>query len=473
MYDEAHEEEIHEPPEPVDLAFESLTYRLASGRAVLRNVSGHFGHGQMSAILGPSGAGKTTLLLLLAGKIRQTSGVVRVNGRAAHMRRFRSLLGYVPEEDIMIPELTVEETLRFAVRLKLPTALSATERAAEVEHVMRLLGLLHVRHTRIGDVTRRGVSFGERRRVNIAIELVGRPSVLFVDDATAGLDSTTALQVMTTLRRLAESGVNLVTVIHQPSELLFAMFDRVLLMSGAGGPAYQGVASLALRHFEATFGLRCGRFTNPADYLLELVSEPPSASAAVLGGGRRGGAEAAEGEGEGEAAEGGSDEESDEEAGEADTLLAAGRWRGHADDNQEVASFLRRRRRGAALGGGAAGGGAAGSVALGVSSGHEDDAALLQRAALFEPVKLVSAWDAQPTDAATGAPARPTPPHLPAARPGPSGVRLLLLFVGRSWVQLWRGRWTLLCMLLAAAGAAGVTGLTHSRHEFIGPLPFG
>merc|ERR1712091_744073 len=99
---------------------------------------------------------------------------------------------------------------------------------------------------------------------------------------------------MTTLRRLAGSGVNLVTVIHQPSELLFAMFDRVLLMSGAGGPAYQGVASLALRHFEATFGLRCGRFTNPADYLLELVSEPPSASAAaVLDGGRRGGAEAA------------------------------------------------------------------------------------------------------------------------------------------------------------------------------------
>ena len=220
MYDEAHEEEIQTPPEPVDLAFESLTYRLPSGRAVLRNVSGHFGHGQMSAILGPSGAGKTTLLLLLAGKIRQTSGVVRVNGRAAHMRRFRSLLGYVPEEDIMLPELTVEETLRFAVRLKLPTALSATERAAEVEHVMRLLGLLHVRHTRIGDVARRGVSFGERRRVNIAIELVGRPSVLFVDDATAGLDSTTALQVMTTLRRLAGSGVNLVTVIHQPEHQL-------------------------------------------------------------------------------------------------------------------------------------------------------------------------------------------------------------------------------------------------------------
>ena len=323
MYDEAHEEEIQTPPEPVDLAFESLTYRLPSGRAVLRNVSGHFGHGQMSAILGPSGAGKTTLLLLLAGKIRQTSGVVRVNGRAAHMRRFRSLLGYVPEEDIMLPELTVEETLRFAVRLKLPTALSATERAAEVEHIMRLLGLLHVRHTRIGDVARRGVSFGERRRVNIAIELVGRPSVLFVDDATAGLDSTTALQVMTTLRRLAGSGVNLVTVIHQPSELLFAMFDRVLLMSGAGGPAYQGVASLALRHFEATFGLRCGRFTNPADYLLELVSEPPSASAAaVLDGGRRGGAEAAEGEGE--AAEGGSDEESGEEAGGGRAL--PGRW---------------------------------------------------------------------------------------------------------------------------------------------------
>ena len=439
MYDEAHEEEIQTPPEPVDLAFESLTYRLPSGRAVLRNVSGHFGHGQMSAILGPSGAGKTTLLLLLAGKIRQTSGVVRVNGRAAHMRRFRSLLGYVPEEDIMLPELTVEETLRFAVRLKLPTALSATERAAEVEHVMRLLGLLHVRHTRIGDVARRGVSFGERRRVNIAIELVGRPSVLFVDDATAGLDSTTALQVMTTLRRLAGSGVNLVTVIHQPSELLFAMFDRVLLMSGAGGPAYQGVASLALRHFEATFGLRCGRFTNPADYLLELVSEPPSASAAaVLDGGRRGGAEAAEGEGEG--AEGGSDEEAGEEAGEADALLPAGRWRDHADDNQEVASFLRRRRRGGALGGGAAGdgaagGGAAGGGALGVSSGHEDDAALLQRAALFEPVKLVSAWDAQPTDAATGAPARPTPPHLPAPRPAPSAARLLLLFVGRSWVQ--------------------------------------
>ena len=139
------------PPEPIELAFESLTYRLASGRAVLRNVTGRFGHGQMSGILGPSGAGKTTLLLLLAGKIRQTSGLIRVNGRAANMRRFRTLLGYVPEEDIMLRELTVEETLRFAVRLKLPPALSAAARSAEVEHVMRLLGLLHVRHTRIGD----------------------------------------------------------------------------------------------------------------------------------------------------------------------------------------------------------------------------------------------------------------------------------------------------------------------------------
>jgi len=480
-------------PEPVDLSFESLSYRLSSGRAVLRNMSGHFGHGEMTGILGPSGAGKTTLLLLLAGKIRQTSGLVRVNGRAAHMRRFRTLLGYVPEEDIMIRELTVEETLRFAARLKLPPSLSSAARAAEVERVMGLLGLLRVRDTRIGDQAQRGVSFGERRRVNIAIELVGRPSVLFVDDATAGLDSTTALQVMSTLRLLAKHGVNLVTIIHQPSEHLFSLFDKVLLMA-TGGAVFHGPSADALRHFDATFGLRCGRFTNPAEFLLEIVSDPPSArgggGAGGSGGGRGAGRGAGRG-GEGEAGAGtgtdGTGDDSDEEIGEHAGLLTGQRPGG--DENAVVASFLRRRpnlpttRRsdGDGDGDGSGGGGSVnghapnGGVVAGVGGngdGDDDDASLLQQAALFEPMKAVSAWEAlSPASAQSAAAQSSATLPLPAPRAGPSFVRLLLHFVGRSVVQLWRGRWNFAFAVAAAGGAAGWAGLSHARHEFIGPLP--
>ena len=224
-------------------------------------------------IYGPSGAGKTTLLLALAGKLRLDEGTVRFNGRAVDPRAHRALLGFVPEQDIVLPTLTVIESLRFAARLKLPPDLPAAAREAEVELTLRRLGLERVRDSLVGDGEQRGVSFGERRRLNIAIELVGAPAVLFVDDATAGLDSTTAQQVMSCLQRVAQSGVAVAAILHQPSRPLHRMLDSVLLLAAGGRVVFEGAADDAADHFGG-FGLVCPRFANPAEWMLELVTEP-------------------------------------------------------------------------------------------------------------------------------------------------------------------------------------------------------
>ena len=159
---------IPKPSFTIDVKFQDLQLTLRNGTTIMAGVTGELRGGQFTAIMGPSGAGKSTFLSLLSGKTEPTGGSLTVNGEGASLKDFRRLVGFVPQEDIMIRELTVEETLRFAARLKLPAALSPSERYAEVEHVMGLLGLRGVRHTRIGDQSRRGVSFGERRQIGRA-----------------------------------------------------------------------------------------------------------------------------------------------------------------------------------------------------------------------------------------------------------------------------------------------------------------
>jgi ABC-type lipoprotein export system ATPase subunit len=154
-------------------------------------------------IMGPSGAGKTSLLDVLAGRktVGTVTGAVRINGRAMTPREMRLLSGYVVQEDILPPMLTVRECLDFQARLRVPAGGGGP--SARVEAVLKRLKLVRQAGTLIGNEFRRGLSGGEKRRVSVAIELLSEPAILFLDEPTTGQDSTTAVMLCKALRKIA------------------------------------------------------------------------------------------------------------------------------------------------------------------------------------------------------------------------------------------------------------------------------
>ncbi|MBL8217316.1 MAG: FHA domain-containing protein [Bryobacterales bacterium] len=180
---------------------------------------------ELTAIMGPSGAGKTTLLQLLNGSILPTKGQLVMNGRdyATHRDEFRVQIGYVPQDDILHSQLTVMETLLFVGRLR--TELSGAQLLARAEEVLADLQLTHVRSSLVGSVEQKRLSGGERKRVNIAIELLSKPPLLLMDEPTSGLSSEDAEGVVRQLRKLATNGNSVILTIHQPSTEIFTCFD--------------------------------------------------------------------------------------------------------------------------------------------------------------------------------------------------------------------------------------------------------
>ncbi|TFK45642.1 hypothetical protein OE88DRAFT_1669039 [Heliocybe sulcata] len=245
-------------------------------KVVLDSVSGRVEPGQMMAILGPSGAGKTTLVEILAGKnkVGHTSSSVSFPSSKAHPQ-----IGFVPQQDVLPPTLTVFEALLFAARLRLPESVPESRKRERVEEVMEKLGIARLRDVRIGDGERRGISGGEMRRVSIGLELVAKPDVLILDEPTSGLDSVSASKVAAVLHAVAhdpESPTAVIASIHQPSSQLYQTFDQILLLSH-GRALYSGPGGFApVDHFasaHSTPGYIQGY--NVADYLLEIASDPP------------------------------------------------------------------------------------------------------------------------------------------------------------------------------------------------------
>nr|XP_010910173.3 ABC transporter G family member 14 isoform X2 [Elaeis guineensis] len=274
---------------PVTLRFEEVAYKVKLGqpmwwsschgsaaaaaeKVILNGITGMVPPGEILAMLGPSGSGKTTLLTALGGRLvtGKLSGTITYNGQpfsGAMKRR----TGFVAQDDVLYPHLTVHETLVFTALLRLPRSLSRAEKMRHAEKVMEELGLVRVAHTMIGGRLVRGVSGGERKRVSIAQELLVNPSLLLLDEPTSGLDSTTAARIVTMLRRLAaEGGRTVVTTIHQPSNRLYRMFDKVVLLS-EGSPIYYGPASDALDYF-SSIGFSSPLYVNPAELMLDLAN---------------------------------------------------------------------------------------------------------------------------------------------------------------------------------------------------------
>ncbi|CAJ1950247.1 unnamed protein product [Cylindrotheca closterium] len=212
---------------------------------------------KLTAWMGPSGSGKTSLVSVVAGLVDPSSitgGSIMVNGEEGRLPK--KLVGVVWQDDLLLSNLTVEETIYFAARLKSPAEMSEADVQLVVEETMKELGLLHIRHNLIGSPVsnQRGISGGERKRTAVASELVIRPSLLLLDEPTSGLDATTAMSLMSTLKGLASLGHAIAVVIHQPRTDIFRMLDHLLLLS-KGHVVYDGQACAARSYLESCPGI--------------------------------------------------------------------------------------------------------------------------------------------------------------------------------------------------------------------------
>jgi len=278
------EDEKNEKPKryrPITLGFKDIELEITErkgfkkiSKVILKRISGYCKPGMTLAIMGSSGAGKTSLLNVLAGR---TDGIVRgdifVNGRKLtenHRKFFKHISGYVMQDDVLLSNLTVRETLMFSALMRIPNSVPKEEKIKRVDEAIRELGLRKSVDTIIGDVNKRGISGGERKRVNIAIELITDPSLLFLDEPTSGLDSYTAVNIMETLRSVANNGRTVIFTIHQPRSNIFALFDMLMLLC-EGQLVYFGPAKYAVEYF-SQLNFVCPQYSNPADYLLDIAS---------------------------------------------------------------------------------------------------------------------------------------------------------------------------------------------------------
>ncbi|RKP37286.1 P-loop containing nucleoside triphosphate hydrolase protein, partial [Dimargaris cristalligena] len=239
-------------------------------KVILKGLTGAFQPGRVTAILGPSGSGKTSLLNILAGSVKmgRVDGQLLINGRNVTGQAIRTISGYVFQDDVILPTMTVAEAITMCAILRCPD-LNPEQRKQRVNEVIALLELEKARDTVIGSAHVKGVSGGERKRCAIAMELVTNPSVLFLDEPTSGLDAYTAATVTFILRQLARSGRTVVTVMHQPSSEIFHTFDDVMILQD-GRTVYMGEAENAVAYFTRA-GYPCPTYTNPADFFFMSV----------------------------------------------------------------------------------------------------------------------------------------------------------------------------------------------------------
>lgn len=237
-------------------------------KKLLHSVSANLQPGSLTAIIGGSGSGKTTLLDTIAERVTSSrlsyGGITTFNGRVG-VQSVRH--AYVVQQDILLPTLTVRETLRYAAELRLPPSTPADERRELVEEIIRELCLQDCADIRIGSSRARGCSGGEKRRVSIGVQLLANPSVLFLDEPTTGLDAASALQLMRTMKSLAEKGRVVITTIHQPRSEIWELSDNLIVLS-KGGPVFSGPVANALPWFEAQ-GFKSPAFINPADFIID------------------------------------------------------------------------------------------------------------------------------------------------------------------------------------------------------------
>lgn len=228
-----------------------LGFKFPNGNIGLTSINISENSGKLVGIMGASGAGKTTLLNVLSGIDSPTSGEVLINGVNLHQGKdkIKGIIGYIPQDDLLIEELTVYENLYYNAKLIFKD-LSEEIINERVLKVLNSLGLTHIKDLKVGSPLNKKISGGQRKRLNIGLELIREPAVLFVDEPTSGLSSRDSENVMELLRELTLKGKLIFVVIHQPSSDIYKMFDNVIIIDVGGRQIYYGNPVEAVIYFK-------------------------------------------------------------------------------------------------------------------------------------------------------------------------------------------------------------------------------
>ncbi len=228
-----------------------VSYRFPSGNLGLRDVDFAVSQGRLVGIMGASGAGKTTLLNVLSGITSPSEGEVIINGINFHENKEKldGVIGYIPQDDLLIEELTVFQNLYYNAKFCFKDK-SKQEIEEIVNTTLKNLGLYDRKDLKVGSPMNKTISGGQRKRLNIALELIREPSILFVDEPTSGLSSRDSENVMELLSELTLKGKLIFVVIHQPSSDIYKMFDSMIILDQGGYMIYYGNPVEAVVYFK-------------------------------------------------------------------------------------------------------------------------------------------------------------------------------------------------------------------------------
>jgi len=276
-----HWELIEIPIQINELDVQEISHSFADGNVALAGISFRLPKSSMMAIMGPSGSGKTTLLQVLLSDIKANNSKVRIDDQDYHANYnfYQKYIGYVPQDDLLFPNLTVYENLHYRIRLALPQLKNHTEIHTRISNLLHSVGLFDQRHMIVGDVMNKRLSGGQRRRLNIALELILNPVIIILDEPTSGLSSKDSESIAEFLADLKEQNKIIICTIHQPSPTVFKYFDRVLLLDKGGREVFFGGTNEVFGYFEAELqqsgkhqpALALKRDLQMPDYFYDLI----------------------------------------------------------------------------------------------------------------------------------------------------------------------------------------------------------
>ena len=235
----------------VEFCGRDINFRFPNSDNGMHNLSFTLHSGELLAIMGGSGTGKTTLLSILNGTLKPQEGSITINGHDISESGTKELIGFVPQDDLLIEELTVYQNLYYTARLCFE-GLSKEEIDRRVIKTLKELGLEAVKDLKVGSPINKYISGGQRKRLNIALELIREPAVLFLDEPTSGLSSADTEKVINLLKEQTYKGKLIIVNIHQPSSDVYILFDRLWLLDRGGYPVYDGNPIDAITYFKET-----------------------------------------------------------------------------------------------------------------------------------------------------------------------------------------------------------------------------
>jgi len=258
--------------EHISLIASDISYKFPNGNIGLRNINIVEHTGKLIAIMGGSGAGKSTLLNVLNGIDSPSEGSVRINGIDIHQSKenIEGVIGFVPQDDLLIEDLTVYQNLYFAAKLCFKDK-SNQELDRLIVKTLESLGLIEIKSLKVGNPLEKVISGGQRKRLNIGLELLREPAVLFVDEPTSGLSSSDSENIMDLLRELTLKGKLIFSVIHQPSEDIFRMFDKLVILDVGGYQIYYGNPVNAIDYFRGIVKIVDKRTNDNPEQIFNII----------------------------------------------------------------------------------------------------------------------------------------------------------------------------------------------------------